>query len=126
MHTVLLVDDDSNLLDLYSRVLEDMGCVVATATDGHAALRMAPALRPQLVITDMTMPRMGGLELCQRLQEDARLRDIPIILHSGLDRVGRTPPGVAFLSKTGDLSRFREQVLRSLATAEAAPLTSAA
>jgi CheY-like chemotaxis protein len=119
MHTVLLVDDEPSLLRLYTRVLEDMGCTVATAPDGQEALTMAPVLRPDLVITDLNMPRMNGLELCRALREDAALRDIPVVLHSALDAVV-TPPGVAFLRKTGDLTEFGTQVIRSLAEARLA------
>ena len=126
MHSVLLVDDDPSLLRVYTRALENLGCAVATAPDGQEALTMAPHLRPHLIITDVTMPRMNGLELCLALQEDAWLRDIPIILHTALDVVV-APPGVAFLRKTGDLAEFSAQVIRSLAdTRPARRLTPAA
>lgn len=126
MHTVLLVDDDPTLLDLYTRVLEGMGHVVATASDGREALTLAPRLRPHLVITDVSMPGMSGLELCQELHEDAWLRTIPVILHSGMDGVV-APPGAVFLSKTGDLATFKAAVTRALAgTTRASRLTPAA
>jgi DNA-binding LytR/AlgR family response regulator len=116
LHSVLLVDDDPILLRLYTRVLENMGCAVATAPDGQEALTMAPHLRPHLIITDLTMPRMNGLELCKALREDAWLRDVPVILHSGLDLLV-PPPGVVYLRKTGDLAEFGAQVIRSLSGA---------
>ncbi|QSQ23950.1 response regulator [Pyxidicoccus parkwayensis] len=119
MHTVLLVDDDPSLLRLYTRVLENLGCTVATAPDGREALTMAPVLCPDLIITDVTMPKMDGLELCRALREDAALRGIPVIVHSALDAVV-TPPGVAFLRKSGDLKEFGTQVIRSLSEARLA------
>ncbi|WP_164010134.1 response regulator [Pyxidicoccus trucidator] len=119
MHTVLLVDDDPSQLFIYTQVLELMGCAVATASDGLEALKMTPHLRPHLIITDVSMPRMGGLELCQRLAEDPWLRDTPVILHSGMDGVV-APEGAVFLAKLGDLEEFEAQVLRSLARARPA------
>jgi CheY-like chemotaxis protein len=119
MHTVLLVDDSPNVLFIYTRVLEGLECVVATASDGLEALEMIPRLRPHLVITDVSMPGMGGLQLCQRLAEDPRLRGLPVILHSALDGVV-APPGAVFLPKSGDLSAFKAQVLRSLGAARPA------
>ncbi|MFP2932147.1 PleD family two-component system response regulator [Pyxidicoccus sp. 3LG] len=120
MNTVLLVDDEPSLLDLYTLVLEDMGYVVATAADGEQALQMAPRLRPDLIITDLMMPRMNGLELCLCLREDPRLREIPVIIHSSMDAVV-TPPGAVFLRKTGQLSEFEAQVVRSLAMKPPSP-----
>ncbi|MCP3144101.1 response regulator [Pyxidicoccus xibeiensis] len=128
MNTVLLVDDEPSLLDLYTLVLEDLGLVVATAVNGEEALRMAPQLRPDLIITDLMMPRMNGLELCLCLQDDPRVRDIPVIIHSSMDAVV-TPPGAVFLRKTGLLAEFEAQVARSLALKPPGPspsLTSAA
>ena len=126
MNTVLLVDDEPSLLDIYTLVLEDLGHVVATAADGEEALQLAPRLRPDLIITDLMMPRMNGLELCLQLREDPRLRGVPVIIHSSMDAVV-TPPGAVFLRKTGVLTEFEDQVARSLARKPPGPtLTSAA
>ncbi|MEM1042478.1 MAG: response regulator transcription factor [Bacteroidota bacterium] len=78
--TVLLVDDEEDLLDLLSYALEREGFDVLTARDGVEALRVAKAERPDLVVLDIMMPRMDGLETCQRLREDATLRLVPILM----------------------------------------------
>ncbi|NMO16753.1 response regulator [Pyxidicoccus fallax] len=110
---VLLVDDDGDLLEVYTLVLEDMGCVVTTARDGQEGLARALAQRPDLIITDLNMPRMNGLELCQRLREDEFLRFVPRILHSS-EPLFRAPYGEVFLQKDGDLAGFQYRVALSL------------
>jgi CheY-like chemotaxis protein len=110
---VLLIDDDADLLEIYTFALEDLGCDVATAHDGLEGLERALARRPDLIITDVHMPRMNGLELCHRLRADERLSDIPRILHSS-ENAMIPPRGEVFLHKDGDLSRLLAQVTRSL------------
>ena len=110
---VLLVDDDGDLLEIYTLTLEELGCVVISARDGQEGLARALALRPDLIITDVRMPRMNGLELCQRLRADERLRHTPLIIHSS-EPFFCAPRGETFLHKDGDLERFKHQVALSL------------
>jgi two-component system, OmpR family, alkaline phosphatase synthesis response regulator PhoP len=69
MTTVLVVDDETNLLDLVTGYLEREGFVVATASDGPAAVDAARALRPDLVVLDLMLPGFDGLEVCRRLRQ---------------------------------------------------------
>lgn len=113
MSTILLVDDEPELLDLYTEVLELMDHRVLRAHDGREALEIAHERRPDLVVTDWQMPRMSGLELCQRLVQDEELCDVPIIMHSAA--TDPHAPGVkAFLSKCSELSEFEEVVNQTL------------
>jgi CheY-like chemotaxis protein len=113
MSTILLVDDEPELLDLYTEVLELMDHRVLRAHDGREALEIAHERRPDLVVTDWQMPRMSGVELCQRLVQDEDLRGVPIIMHSAA--TDPHAPGVtAFLSKCSELSEFEEVVNRAL------------
>ena len=113
MSTILLVDDETEFLDLYTEVLELMDHRVLRARDGLEALSIAHERPPDLVVTDWQMPRMSGVELCQELIRDDRLRDIPIIMHSA--ETNPHAPGVtAFLSKCAELARFEEVVHQAL------------
>ncbi|QRN98049.1 response regulator [Archangium violaceum] len=113
MSTILLVDDEPELLDLYTEVLELMDHRVLRAHDGREALEIAHERRPDLVVTDWQMPRMSGVELCRRLVQDAELHDVPIIMHSSA--TDPHAPGVrAFLSKCSELTEFEEVVNRTL------------
>jgi CheY-like chemotaxis protein len=112
--TILLVDDEHDMLDLFTEVLEQMDHQVIGARDGLEALRLARELRPDMVVTDWMMPRMNGVELCQRMHEDTRLRDIPIILHSSENNPHA--PGVRFIPKSCALEEFEGLVRRLLAS----------
>jgi PAS domain S-box-containing protein len=81
---VLIVDDDRKILDLLVDLLELEGHEVSTALDGAQAVELALSFHPDLIISDVVMPVVGGLELCRRLKEDARTAYIPVMLISGL------------------------------------------
>lgn len=80
---ILVVDDEPNLVDMVSAVLEDEGYAVATAADGSHALRaMREGLRPCLTILDLMMPTMSGWELRREMLADPGLADIPVAIVS--------------------------------------------
>ncbi|HKG79370.1 MAG TPA: response regulator, partial [Pyrinomonadaceae bacterium] len=81
---VLIVDDDRKILDLLVDLLELEGYVVTTAADGAEAIDLALSFHPDIVVSDVVMPLVGGLELCRRLKEDSRTTDVPVLLISGL------------------------------------------
>ncbi len=78
--TVLLVDDEEDLLEMLAYPLEREGFRVLSARDGVQGLEMAVAEQPDLVVLDVMMPRMDGIETTRRLREDARLRLKPILM----------------------------------------------
>jgi two-component system phosphate regulon response regulator PhoB len=78
--TILVADDESHILHVVSLKLRNAGFRVLTARDGQEALEMAQQNHPDLLITDYHMPQLSGLELCQRLKQDAKTNDIPAIM----------------------------------------------
>jgi two-component system alkaline phosphatase synthesis response regulator PhoP len=78
--TVLIVDDEPDLVELIAYALSAEGFRVLTAADGAEGLAVAEAERPDLVVLDIMMPRMGGVELTERLRENAQLRLTPILM----------------------------------------------
>jgi Response regulator receiver domain/Histidine kinase-, DNA gyrase B-, and HSP90-like ATPase len=76
---VLLADDNADMREYIRRLLE-IHCDVRTVADGRAALRDIREHRPNLVLADVMMPNMDGLELLREIRGDAALRDIPVIL----------------------------------------------
>ncbi|NJK80534.1 MAG: response regulator transcription factor [Chloroflexaceae bacterium] len=68
--TILVVDDEQSIVDLVVGYLAREGFEVHAANDGIAALAMARELRPQLVILDLMLPGMDGIEVCRRLQQE--------------------------------------------------------
>jgi len=80
MPTVLVVDDEPTILELVRFTLEDEQVVVLEAADGVEALERARAMRPDLVLLDVQMPRLDGFEVCRRLREDATLAGVRIVM----------------------------------------------
>ena len=78
--TILVADDETHILHVVSLKLRNAGFRVLTARDGQEALEIAQMQHPDLLITDYHMPQLSGLELCQRLKQDARTSDIPAIM----------------------------------------------
>lgn len=79
---VLLADDNSDLRGYIARLLSKAGYEVETAADGEAALSAARARKPDLLITDVMMPRLDGFGLLKAVREDSSIRDLPIIMLS--------------------------------------------
>ena len=86
MKTVLVVDDLQAQLNLISGYLEQEGFNVVTASNGNDALAKATAKAPDLVITDLVMPEMSGLEFCRKLKKNPETADIPVIACTTKDR----------------------------------------
>ena len=68
--TILVVDDEPPILDLIASYLRADGFSVHTAQDGPAALAQARALRPDLIVLDVMLPGMDGMEVCRRIQQE--------------------------------------------------------
>lgn len=79
--TILLVDDEPHVLEVLRVTLEDLGFALLEAEDGPKALKIAKEQKPDLVILDVMLPNMSGLEVCRSLHEsrDGEAR-IPVIM----------------------------------------------
>ncbi|HEY5883861.1 MAG TPA: PAS domain S-box protein [Pyrinomonadaceae bacterium] len=81
---VLVADDNRGVCSLLSDLLEQDGYCVKTAANGRSAIELVYSFGPDVVISDVVMPGMGGIELCQKIKGDARTADIPVLLISGM------------------------------------------
>lgn len=84
--TVLVVDDDDAIVEVIRSALEDEGYRVLSAVDG-AALGLARDQRPDLILLDIMMPVMDGVEVSRRLRADSTTARIPIIVMSANSRL---------------------------------------
>ena len=84
---ILIVDDETINLDFFDVMLSKLGFAVEKAEDGMEALEKIKRFFPDLILLDNIMPRMSGWELTRILKNDARYREIPIIMFSALDDV---------------------------------------
>ena len=93
--TVLVVDDDPVIVNLLQVNFEIEGYDVLTATGGEAGLAQARAGQPDVVVLDVMMPGMDGLEVSRRLKSSADTRAIPIILLSAKAQTSDIQAGLA-------------------------------
>ena len=77
---ILLVDDSSTILMMEKFILRNGQYEIVTASDGDEGVRKALEHRPDLVLLDVIMPKMGGFEACRRLREEEATRTTPIIM----------------------------------------------
>ena len=78
--TVLIVDDENDIVDLVRYKLHGAGFGVLTATDGLEALRQAREHRPDLIVLDLMLPHMNGEEVCRQLKSDPDTAAIPVLM----------------------------------------------
>lgn len=81
---VLIADDNREVCSLLSDLLKNAGYNVKTAADGGTALTLVHSFAPDVVISDVVMPVMGGIELCRQMKAEPRTSDIPVLLISGM------------------------------------------
>ena len=118
---VLVVDDMPQNLDLMREWLEAEGHQVLTATDGAEALLQAFTTPPDLVIMDVTMPRLDGFEACRRLKQDERTHLVPVVLVTALQAREDRIKGIAagcddFITKPVDEEQLLARVKSALRT----------
>ncbi len=108
--TVLIVEDDVSLGELLSAlVVEDIGANVVVVGDGETALNRATSLHPDLIVLDILIPRVNGVEVCRRLKADPMTRDIPILAMSASER--QRPEGCdAFVRKPFELDDMLSRI----------------
>lgn len=87
MKSVLIVDDEAEIVELLCMVLEDDDMTVCAAYDGEQALEIVRQEHPHLVLTDVMMPRLDGLELCRAISSDPETSSTAIILMTTAHRL---------------------------------------
>jgi len=116
---VLIVDDDAAQRVCLSELVASLGGTSREAVDGQAGLDAVAAEKPDLILLDVEMPRISGLECCKRLKADPQTRLIPVVMITSLDSLEDRIRGIEagaddFLSKpvraTELLARMREML----------------
>lgn len=122
MHTILLVDDAQSFLELGATFLQRADCRVLTASTGLEAIRVARIQRPDLVVLDIEMPEMNGLQACRVLKGDAATREIPVWILTSLqmEDEARRAGADRFVRKPVDEEGFLAEVRRFVPLVERA------
>jgi CheY-like chemotaxis protein len=111
---ILVVDDEKDIVEFLTQLLEDEGYEVTAAYDGAQGMEMVLKKRPDLILLDLQMPKEMGTGLYRKLHNRKEYKDIPVIVISGLAgsylAVGKSVPVL-------DKPPGEEQVLREVAKA---------
>ena len=86
--TVLIVDDNPQNVELLQAFLESLPVKIVTASDGVDALEKVEEHKPDLILLDIMMPRLSGFQVCRRIKEDAKTRDIQVLMVTALNELG--------------------------------------
>jgi CheY-like chemotaxis protein len=117
--TVLVADDEPEILDLMRMLLEWEDYTVVETRDGEQCLAQARAVKPDLILSDVRMPKMTGLEVLEQLQADPDLRDIPVIMLSVVTTLPQVQTAlqngaIAYLPKPFEMREMARLVNRVL------------
>ena len=112
---VLVVDDEENIIELIRLGLRYEGFEVAVASDGEQALAQAQRTNPDLIILDILMPGIDGLEVCRRLRNNPTTSDVPILMLTAKDDVSERIAGLQagaddYLTKPFDFYELVERI----------------
>jgi len=112
---ILVVEDNALNIKLFCDLLNAHGHQTEPVTDSREALEAARTFKPDLVITDIQLPHISGIELMQLLRADAELKDVPIMAvtayaAAGDDERFRAAGAQAYVSKPISVMRFAETV----------------
>jgi len=82
--SILIVEDNADAREMLALFLRDKGYALACAEDGKQALDMIQSSKPDLIITDIRMPNLDGIELIKRLRDQSEMKSIPVIVMSSM------------------------------------------
>lgn len=115
MNSILFVDDDKNLLNLYQQEFQEDGYEVCTANNGYSAIKSLDGRFPDLVVLDIHMPGMDGIELLGKLL--SKNRSLPVVINTAFSSYKDNFmcwAADAYVVKSGDLSELKAAIFRVL------------
>jgi CheY-like chemotaxis protein len=93
---ILIVDDEVEQIEFASNVLEESGYTPISATNGKEGMKKVKAEKPDLILLDILMPKRGGLGMYHDLKHDEETKNVPVIICTGIAKVGSGPLGKHF------------------------------
>ncbi len=94
MKSILLIEDDPFLIDIYTTKLKESGFGVAVVTDGEQAIIKVKELKPDLVILDIVLPEVDGWEILRKIKSELKLEDLKVIILSNLGQKEEVEKGI--------------------------------
>ena len=120
-HNILVVEDDPDIMRILTATLKAAGYVVSAAYGGEEALKKVEQCRPDLILTDLAMPEMSGVEVIEMLRRDQSNADIPIVavtayIWDGLAQAAGAVGCDGFIAKPFSTKHLLEEVQKYLST----------
>src|SRR5712691_662654 len=110
---ILIVDDEESTRELFAELLQRWGYEVDQTSDGHGALKLAAETHPDVIISDLVMPKLDGLALVRALREEQP--DTPVVIITGKGTIDAVREGVFdFVEKPLDPARLKVILTRAL------------
>ena len=114
-NTILIIDDDETNMDLMRSVLELGQCQVLEAENAEKGIQLAREHHPNLILMDVRLPEMNGLEATRFIKNDSALKNIPIVAITGYNNKEDEDEAinagcVAYLHKPIDVRKFRRTI----------------
>jgi CheY-like chemotaxis protein len=113
----MVVDDEDVLVEMVASLIEDLGMRTVVATNGQEAMQSLLKMQgaPALILSDVMMPQMNGIELANAVKRDPRLKNVPVILMSAAGRPSGTSVADGFIHKPFDLDLLLDLIERYVA-----------
>ena len=114
---ILVADDEQEIRNLLDHFLKGQGYEVILASDGHEALKLAVEENPQVIILDIKMPGLDGLEVCKQLKENEQTKLIPVIVITGFEDNKMESLNIGaddFVNKPFDMAEISSRVRSAL------------
>ena len=93
--TILLIEDDPLLIDIYSTKLKESGFEVTVAEDGEKGLKSLEGTMPDLVLLDIVLPKQNGWEVLSKIRQNDRFKDLKVVLLSNLGQKEEIEKGLS-------------------------------
>jgi len=116
---ILIVDDEPDIVNIIQCHLECCKCEIITATNGKEGLEKTAEQKPNLILLDVNMPIMNGLEMLERLKENADSKDIPVIMVTVIcepqDIATASSYGITdYINKPFELTELTQKITKAL------------
>jgi DNA-binding response OmpR family regulator len=100
MKRILFIEDESALQKTLGDILREEGYEMISALDGETGLRLAKEKKPELILLDLILPKISGLEVLKKLKEEKETKDIPVIVLTNLEDIKDVDKAIELGAKT--------------------------
>ena len=118
---ILVIDDDEGILEGFKAILEENGYVVTTAINADSIFSLITSTSPNLILLDILLSGVDGLEICKKVKNDATLRHIPIIMisaHPKMKKEIKKSGADDFLAKPFEMNDLLKLVTKHIDTSQ--------